>query len=65
MDLTSRVQLIKGRAVAKASFALLQNFIETGDRKINDIPVRINKLPDIFNKYESAHDELECSGEED
>jgi len=59
MNPARRVFLIKLRAVAKASLTRLQNFIKTGDRKINDIPVRINKLPYIFNKYKSAHDELE------
>jgi len=65
MDPTPRVQLIKHRAVAKASLTRLQNFIEAGDQKINDIPVWFNKLPDIFNKYESAQDELVCLDEAD
>jgi hypothetical protein len=43
----------------------MQNFIETGDLKVNEIQVRFNKLPDIFNKYESAQDELECLDEAD
>ena len=60
MDPTRRVQLIKRRAVAKASLTRLQSFIEAGDQKINDIQVRFNILPDIFSKYESAQDELEC-----
>jgi len=54
MDPARRLQLIKRRAVSNASLTCLQNFIEAGCRKINDIPVRINKLPDIFNIYESA-----------
>ena len=65
MDPTRCVQLIKRRAVAKASLTRLQNFIEEGDQKINEIQVRFNKLPDIFNKYESAQDELECLDETD
>ena len=60
MDPTRRVQLIKRRVVAKASLTRLQSFIEAGDQKINDIQVRFNILPDIFSKYESAPDELEC-----
>jgi len=43
----------------------LQYIIETGDRKISDIPVRINKLPDIFYENESAQDELVRLGEAD
>jgi len=64
MEPARRVHLIKRRAVAKAFLTRLQNLIESGVRKLNDIPVRINKLPDIFNKYKSAQDELECVGEE-
>jgi len=60
MDPARRVQLIKRRAVAKVPLARLQNFIERGDPKINDIQVKYNKLPDIFIIYESAQDELEC-----
>jgi hypothetical protein len=43
----------------------MQNFIEAGDLKVNEIQVRFNKLPDIFNTYESAQDELECLDEAD
>jgi len=65
MDPTRRVQLIKRRAVDKASLTRLQYFTEIGDQKINDIQERFNKLPEIFNKYESAQDELECLDEAD
>ena len=63
VDPARRVQLIKRRAVAKASLTRLQNFIEAGDQKINAIQVGFNKLSDIFNKYDSAQDELECLDE--
>ena len=43
----------------------LQNFIEAGYGKVEDILLRFNKLPDIFNKYESAQGELECLREAD
>jgi len=63
MDSTRRTQLIKRRAVAKASMTRLQNFIELADHKINEIQVRFNKLSDIFNIYGSPQEELECLDE--
>jgi len=65
MNPTRRVQLIKRRAVAKASLKILQNFLEPVDHKFNDIKFRLDKLPSILNKYESAQDELECLDEAD
>jgi len=65
MDPTRRIQLIKRRAVAKSSLTRLQNFLEAGDLKFNEIKVRLDKLPRILNKYESAQDELECLDEAD
>jgi hypothetical protein len=65
MDAERRGQLIRRRAVAKSSLTRTQNLIEAGDLKVNEIQVRFNKLPDIFNKYESAQDELECLDEAD
>jgi hypothetical protein len=38
----------------------MHTFIESGDLKINEIKVRLDKLPSIFNKFENAQDELEC-----
>jgi len=43
----------------------LQIFLEAGDLKFNEFKVRLNKLPSILNKYESAQDELECLDETD
>ena len=43
----------------------IQNFIEAGDQKINDIQERCNKLPDIFNRYDIAQSELELSDDTD
>ena len=65
MDPARRLQLIKRRSVAKASLTRLQSFIEAGEQKINDIQLRFNKLLDIFSKYESAQDELECLDDAD
>ena len=65
MDSIRRVQLIMRRTVAKAFIIRLQNFLEAGDLKFNEIKVRLDKLPSILNKYESAQDELECLDEAD
>ena len=59
MDSTCRTQLIKRRAVAEASLPRMQNFIESGDLKVNEIKIRFDELPHIFNKYDTAQDELE------
>ena len=42
-----------------------QTFIATGDRKLNDIQVRFDELPNIFDKFECAQSELELSDEAD
>jgi hypothetical protein len=51
--------------VAKASLTRMQNFIEAGDLKANEIKVTLGKLPSILSKYKSAQDNLECPDEED
>jgi hypothetical protein len=61
MASTRRTQLIKQRAVARGTLSRIQNFIEVGDHKINEIQVRFNKLPDIFNRHDTAQSELELS----
>jgi hypothetical protein len=43
----------------------VQTFVETGDRKLDDIQVRFDELPNIFNKSESAQIELELSDDTD
>jgi hypothetical protein len=48
MHPTRRQQLIKRRSVAKASLTHMQNFIEAGDLKVNEIKVRLDKLPSIL-----------------
>jgi DNA repair exonuclease SbcCD ATPase subunit len=65
MDAARKSQLIKHRSVAKASLTRMQNLIEKGDLKVNEIKVRLDKLPSILSKYESAQDELECLDEID
>jgi len=65
MDSSRRQQLVLQRAVAKSCFTHMQTFIETGDGKLNDIQVRFEELPNIFNKFEAAQSELEQSDDID
>ena len=65
MEAKRRTQLMRQRAVAKASLTRMQTFIETGDRKLQEIQVRFDELPNIFNKFESAQSELELSDDTD
>ena len=65
MEPNRRQQLIRQRAVAKSSLTRMQTFIETGERKINDIQFRFYELPNIFNKFETAQTELELSDDSD
>ena len=51
MDAARCQQLIKRRAVAKASLSRMQNFRESGELKINEIKVRLDKLSSILNKF--------------
>jgi hypothetical protein len=43
----------------------IQNIIEAGDRKLNEIQVRSDELPRIFNRYDTAQSELELSDDTD
>ena len=65
METTRVQQLRRQRAVAKSSLTRMQIFITTGDRKLNEIEVRFDELPNIYNKFETAQSELELSGDSD
>ena len=65
MDSTRRTQLIKRRAVIKATLTRTQTFIESGDLKLNEIKVRFDELPNIFNKFHTVQGELELSDDTD
>jgi len=65
MDAIRHQQLIKQRSMARGMLSRIQNFIEVGDQKINEIQVRFNKLPDIFNRHDTAQSELELSDNTD
>jgi len=43
----------------------MQSFIDIGERKINDIQVRFDELPNLYNKFETAQCELELSDDTD
>jgi len=43
----------------------MQTFIETGDRKVNEIQVRFDDLQGIFDRYDTAKNELELSDDTD
>jgi hypothetical protein len=60
-----RTQLIKQRAIVKASLTRMQTFIETGDRKVHDIQVRFEELPKIFDRFDRAQNDLELSDDTD
>jgi len=65
MDTTRRTQLIRQRAVAKSALTRMQNYIRNSDRKANDIKVRFDELPNIYNKFETAQSELQLSDDTD
>jgi len=43
----------------------MKNFLESGALKVNEIKVRFDELPGIFNKYDTAQDELELHADTD
>ena len=51
MDPLRRTQLIRQCAVAKGALTRMQAFIETGDRKLNEIQVRFEELSNIYYKF--------------
>ena len=51
IDGTRRTQIITQRPVCKASLTRMQTFIQTGDRKLHEIQVRFDELPNIINKF--------------
>jgi len=65
MDTTRITQLIRQRAVAKSALTRMQIFIETRDRKLNDIQVRFDELPNVYNKFETEQSELDLSDDTD
>ena len=65
MEPIRRQQLIRQRALAKSALTRMQTFIESGDRKVNEIQVRFDDLQGIFDRYDTAQIELELSDDSD
>ena len=65
MNALKRQQIVRQRAVAKGSLTRMQKFIETGDRKLNDMQVRFEELSNIYNKFETVQSEQELFGDVD
>ena len=65
MDSAQHKKLVRQRAVAKSSLTRLQNFIETGECKLHELQARYEELPNIFNKFETAQNELEITDDDD
>jgi hypothetical protein len=47
------------------SLTRLQNFISVREFKVNELQARYDELPTIYNKYDSAQNELEISDDDD
>jgi hypothetical protein len=65
MDEDQRKRLTKQRAVAKGMLTRMQDFIKTGTPDLPELQVRLNRLPNILIKFETAQDELEANDELD
>jgi hypothetical protein len=65
MDTEHRKKSVRQRAVAKSSLTRLQNFIETGERKLHDLQIRYEELSNILSKFETAQDKLETTDDGD
>jgi len=61
MDPSKDSQLVRQHGVTKILLTRMKTFIEAGDLKPNEIDVRSDELQSIFNKFETAQNELECS----
>ena len=65
MDKMRRQQLVRQRAVAKSAPTRMQKFIESGDRKVNEIQVRFDDLQGIFDRYDTVQIEIELTDDSD
>jgi hypothetical protein len=48
MEAVRRTQLVRQRTVAKRMLTRIQNFIEAGDLKLNEIQVRFDEISNIL-----------------
>jgi hypothetical protein len=65
MDEEQRKELIRQRAVAKASLTRMQNYVQKTNHNLHDLQVRFDELPNIFNEYDIAQSELEWKNDTD
>jgi hypothetical protein len=65
MEPELRKKLIRQRAVAKTSLTRLQNFISAREFTVNELQLRYDELPTIYNKYDNAQNESEISDNDD
>jgi hypothetical protein len=65
MDKMRRQQLVRQSAVAKSALTRMQTFIESGDRKVNEIQVSFDDLQVIFDRYDTAQIEIELTDDSD
>jgi hypothetical protein len=54
MDDQQRKRLVWQRAVAKSSLTRMQTYINAGERKIHDLQVRYEELPNILCEFKAA-----------
>ena len=60
-----RQQPVRQRVVAKSAPTRMQTFIESGDRKVNEIQVRFDDLQGIFDRYDTVQIEIELTDDSD
>jgi hypothetical protein len=65
MDPERRAMLVKRRAVIKGELTRTQTYIENLENKFHELKVRRDKLADIWSKYETVQQELECYDDAD
>jgi hypothetical protein len=65
MEELQRKRLIRQRAIAQRSLTCLQTYITKDERKIHDLRIRYEELPDILTKFEAAQTQLELEDDAD
>jgi hypothetical protein len=65
MEPELRRKLIRQRAVSKTFLTRLQNFISASEFKVNELQVRYDELPTIYNKFDNAQNVLEVFDDDD
>jgi hypothetical protein len=60
MNPERRAMLVKRRAVIKGELTRTQTYIQNNENKFHELKVRRDKLAEIWPKYETVQQELEC-----